>query len=163
MARNNSEAKMETTAVKTNEANLEELNRKIVEIKRKIVLSGESFISSLTFSPPSVINFFLHVEGQKKANFEEWVGFLIKLLIIVHKMNLKLPYRKLKRSKSLIRLMILKRTSRHSRQNWNIFAIRRKKTKNWFSRTRQFNKPRKFHSLRGQATQTRVLSYWIFK
>lgn len=117
MARNNSEAKMETTAVKTNEANLEELNRKIVEIKRKIVLSGESFISSLSFSPPSVINFFLHVEGQKKANFEEWVGFLIKLLIIVHKMNLKLPYRKLKRSKSLIRLMILKRTSKHSRQN----------------------------------------------
>jgi hypothetical protein len=44
----NAEAKMETAAVKTNEANLEELNRKIVEIKRKIVLSGESFISSLT-------------------------------------------------------------------------------------------------------------------
>jgi len=31
-------------AVKTNEANLEELNKKIVEIKRKIVLSGESLI-----------------------------------------------------------------------------------------------------------------------
>ena len=106
MARNNSEAKMETAAVKTNEANLEELNRKIVEIKRKIVLSGESFISSLTFSPPSVINFFLHVEGQKKANFEEWVGSLIKFIIMILKMNQKLPYRKLKRSKSLTRLTI---------------------------------------------------------
>lgn len=29
-------------AIKTNEANLEELNKKIVEIKRKIVLSGMS-------------------------------------------------------------------------------------------------------------------------
>ncbi|CRK98896.1 CLUMA_CG012116, isoform A [Clunio marinus] len=37
-------------AIKTNEANLEELNKKIVEIKRKIVLK----------------------EGQKKANVEEW-------------------------------------------------------------------------------------------
>lgn len=69
MARNNSEAKMETTAVKTNEANLEELNRKIVEIKRKIVLSGESFISSLTFSPPSVINFFFACRGTEKSQF----------------------------------------------------------------------------------------------
>ncbi|KAG5681483.1 hypothetical protein PVAND_010915 [Polypedilum vanderplanki] len=41
---------MENAPVKTNEANLEELNKKIVEIKRKIVLS----------------------EGQKKANVEEW-------------------------------------------------------------------------------------------
>lgn len=30
-------------AIKTNEANLEELNKRIVEIKRKIVLKGESF------------------------------------------------------------------------------------------------------------------------
>lgn len=35
--------KVEVAPVKTNEANLEELNKKIVEIKRKIVLSGESF------------------------------------------------------------------------------------------------------------------------
>lgn len=46
MARNNTEAKMEAVVVKTNEANLEELNRKIVEIKRKIVLSGERIKSS---------------------------------------------------------------------------------------------------------------------
>lgn len=50
MARNNGDTKMEVIAVKTNEANLEELNRKIVEIKRKIVLSGEFFISSFTFA-----------------------------------------------------------------------------------------------------------------
>ena len=37
--------KMENApAIKTNEANLEELNKKIVEIKRKIVLKGESLI-----------------------------------------------------------------------------------------------------------------------
>lgn len=30
--------------VKANEANLEELNKRIVEIKRKIVLKGESLI-----------------------------------------------------------------------------------------------------------------------
>jgi uncharacterized protein involved in tolerance to divalent cations len=36
-------AKMENApAIKTNEANLEELNKKIVEIKRKIVLKGEA-------------------------------------------------------------------------------------------------------------------------
>lgn len=69
MARNNSEAKMEPAAVKTNEANLEELNRKIVEIKRKIVLSGESFISSLTFCPPSVINFPLACRGSEKSQY----------------------------------------------------------------------------------------------
>lgn len=54
----NTEAKLETAAVKTNEANLAELNRKIVEIKRKIVLSGESFIRSLTpstFSPATAV------------------------------------------------------------------------------------------------------------
>lgn len=33
-------------AVKANEANLEELNKNIVEIKRKIVLKGESLIIS---------------------------------------------------------------------------------------------------------------------
>lgn len=40
-------------AVKTNEANLEELNRKIVEIKRKIVLKGEPLIilTSIFFRP----------------------------------------------------------------------------------------------------------------
>ncbi len=48
----NTETKTETAAVKTNEANLEELNRKIVEIKRKIVLSGDSFINSLNLSLP---------------------------------------------------------------------------------------------------------------
>lgn len=37
--------KAEVPPVKTNEANLEELNKKIVEIKRKIILSGESLIS----------------------------------------------------------------------------------------------------------------------
>lgn len=30
--------------IKTNESNLEELNKKIIEIKRKIVLKGESLI-----------------------------------------------------------------------------------------------------------------------
>lgn len=37
-------------AIKTNEANLEELNKKIVEIKRKIVLKGESLIISTSAS-----------------------------------------------------------------------------------------------------------------
>lgn len=41
---------METApAIKTNEANLEELNKRIVEIKRKIVLKGESFIILCSF------------------------------------------------------------------------------------------------------------------
>lgn len=39
-------------AIKTNEANLEELNKKIVEIKRKIVLKGESLIFCV-HSPPA--------------------------------------------------------------------------------------------------------------
>lgn len=39
--------KMENApAIKTNEANLEELNKRIVEIKRKIVLKGELLIIS---------------------------------------------------------------------------------------------------------------------
>lgn len=39
--------KMENApAIKTNEANLEELNKKILEIKRKIVLKGEPLIIS---------------------------------------------------------------------------------------------------------------------
>lgn len=42
MNRSKDDAKVELPPVKTNEANLEELNKKIVEIKRKIVLSGES-------------------------------------------------------------------------------------------------------------------------
>ena len=42
MSRSKDDAKAEVPLVKTNEANLEELNKKIVEIKRKIVLSGES-------------------------------------------------------------------------------------------------------------------------
>lgn len=42
MNRSKDDPKVEPPPVKTNEANLEELNKKIVEIKRKIVLSGES-------------------------------------------------------------------------------------------------------------------------
>lgn len=42
-------------AVKTNEANLEELNKKIVEIKRKIVLKGEPLIF-LTSIPCSIVD-----------------------------------------------------------------------------------------------------------
>jgi hypothetical protein len=37
-------------AIKTNEANLEELNKKIVEIKRKIVLKGEPLIILCPFA-----------------------------------------------------------------------------------------------------------------
>lgn len=44
--RSSNEPKAENVPVKTNEANLEELNKKIVEIKRKIVLSGESKFNS---------------------------------------------------------------------------------------------------------------------
>lgn len=89
-------------AVKTNEANLEELNKKIVEIKRKIVLKGEPLIiltsilcadrgrqhrnegkvQNLMTSLPAFLCLFrlfyrnVHflLEGQKKANIEEWVS-----------------------------------------------------------------------------------------
>lgn len=43
-------------AIKTNEANLEELNKRIVEIKRKIVLKGESLIFNGHFKAPLAPN-----------------------------------------------------------------------------------------------------------
>lgn len=82
-------------AIKANEANLEELNKKIVEIKRKIVLKGESLIISCPFGAGmtkqkteanSKFNDLIHdakcflslnficTEGQKKANIEDWVS-----------------------------------------------------------------------------------------
>lgn len=56
MNRNKEDAKLEPPPVKTNEANLEELNKKIVEIKRKIVLSGECFVYSLSRDGQAVRN-----------------------------------------------------------------------------------------------------------
>lgn len=38
-------------AIKANEANLAELNKRIVEIKRKIVLKGESLVILWPYTP----------------------------------------------------------------------------------------------------------------
>lgn len=47
MNRGKDDGKSEAVPVKTNEANLEELNKKIVEIKRKIVLSGKTLLQHI--------------------------------------------------------------------------------------------------------------------
>lgn len=172
-------------AVKANEANLEELNKNIVEIKRKIVLKGESLIIStsvlylsagkktfkvqnlmtrLSFSAVpfiSSLNFRLLISSRGTEEGQYWgMGELLSLQTFAFETHSEFCFQRTpRRSNSPRKSMIWKRKSKPSPGSWNFSIIRQRRTRSKCNRT-QFSRKRSECRFRKERRAPKKESTW---